>query len=247
MKPPVIILVGGKSSRFFTNNKKDKNFIPKSLSFIKGKSILMNIIEHFLKHGFKKFLLPLGHYKHNFIKQISKEAKNKIKINNNSSKIEFRDNAPEIYFVHTLKKDNKAVRVLKCLSILGIKNIVVTYGDALGNVNLNKMNKLFHQSKKMCLAAGYHIASQYGHFAKKSDQILFEEKPIFKDPINIGFFFLKKETLKYFKTYYRNDLEGGILKKIANNKELEIYFHKGFWKSVDTYKEYEDLKKFYEK
>ena len=152
-KPTVIILAGGKSSRFSIIGKNDKNFTPKSLSLINGKSILMNIIEHFLKHGFRKFVIPLGYYKEDFIHKITKEAGNKIKLNLYNKSIDIKDNSPEIFLVKTLKNDNKAERVYKCLKKLGDKDIIVSYGDALGNINLNKMNKIFIQSKKKCLIA----------------------------------------------------------------------------------------------
>ena len=246
-KPTVIILVGGKSSRFSIIGKNDKNFTPKSLSLINGKSILMNIIEHFLKYGFRKFVIPLGHYKEDFIHKITKEAGNKIKLNFYNKSIDIKDNSPEIFLLKTLKNDNKAERVYKCLKKLGDKDIIVSYGDALGNINLNKMNKIFIQSKKKCLIAGYYIASQYGHLKKERNRILFEEKPILENPISIGYFFIKKEILRYFKTDRKKDLEKGIIKKLTEMNEVQIYIHSGFWKSVDTYREYTDLKKLYEK
>ena len=53
---------------------------------------------------------------------------------------------------------------------------------------------------------------------------------------NIGYFFFKKEALKYFFKHSSKDLEMGIVKKIAMERKLFVYKHKGFWKSVDTQK-----------
>ena len=41
--------------------------------------------------------------------------------------------------------------------------------------------------------------------------------------------------------YYKDDLEMGIVKKIANNNKLLIHKHNGFWKSVDTQKDVKEL------
>lgn len=246
IKPFVIILVGGKSSRFSSNLSIEKDFIPKSLSIINGKSILMNIIENFTKHGFTKFVLPLGHYKKNFLEILKKEAKKNIKIILKKNNIEFLNNELEIYLVNTNKQDNKATRILKCLKLFNKQDFIVTYGDALGNVNFGKMHKIFKKSSKKCLAASYNISSQYGHFLSIKNKIFYKEKPVLNDPINIGYFFFKKNAIDAFIKYNHLDLENGIIKKLSIISQIEIYLHKGFWKSMDTFKEYEELKRIYE-
>ena len=102
-KPCVIILIGGKSSRFSKTKLIKKNFVPKSLSKINNKSVLLNIIEHFVKNGFTKFILPLGYYKNLFVKRLTAETKTKFKINLFKNKINFKDNELEIFFVKTKK------------------------------------------------------------------------------------------------------------------------------------------------
>ena len=54
-KPPVIILCGGKGSRFSKINQN-----PKQLSLLNGKPLIIHIIDHFFKSGFNYFVLPLG-------------------------------------------------------------------------------------------------------------------------------------------------------------------------------------------
>ncbi len=245
-KPLVIILVGGKSSRFINDEIKVK-FVPKSLSLINGKSILFNIINHFRKEGFRKFLLPLGHYKDLFINQIKKETKNMYKINNLKHDISKNDDELEIFFLKTNLKLNKAERIQACLNKVSDQDFIVAYGDALGDIKLKKMYQIFKKNKKHCLAAGYKINSQYGHYANHKNQQRFLEKPILDSPINIGYFFFKNSVKHIFKKKCKKDLERGIIKSLYENDQLDIFMHNGFWKSIDTYKEYMDLKKIYEK
>ena len=99
----------------------------------------------------------------------------------------------------------------------------------------------------MCLAAGYKVSSQYGHYYANKKIKRFIEKPLLNNPINIGYFFFKKSIINSFSRSHKKDLENGIIKSLYEKNNLEIFLHKGFWKSVDSYKEYEDLKKIYEK
>ena len=67
------------------------------------------------------------------------------------------------------------------------------------------------------------------------------EKPKLNNWANIGYFFVKKDAIIYFKKYKNNDLEAGVMKRIAQDKKLLLYKHKGFWKSVDTLKDLNEL------
>ena len=60
----IIILAGGKGSRISEYTKT----IPKPMIKIGNKPILLHIIEHYLKHGFKNFYIALGYKKNVIIK-----------------------------------------------------------------------------------------------------------------------------------------------------------------------------------
>ena len=52
----------------------------------------------------------------------------------------------------------------------------------------------------------------------------FVEKPLMKDPINIGFYFFKKEIFEE-KFNKSKDLETFLLQKLAKNKNLISFLH----------------------
>ena len=64
----VVILAGGKGSRLSEYTKK----IPKPMVKIKGQPILIHIMKHYAKYGFKDFVIATG-YKHNLIKNFFKK------------------------------------------------------------------------------------------------------------------------------------------------------------------------------
>ena len=60
-KSPIILLIGGKGSRYID----EKNY-PKQLALVNNKPILIHMMNSYFKSGFNFFILPLGHKKRNF-------------------------------------------------------------------------------------------------------------------------------------------------------------------------------------
>ena len=62
-KTPIILLIGGKGSRYL-----DDNNHPKQLAVIKKKPILVHMMDSYFNNGFNFIILPLGHKKEIFKK-----------------------------------------------------------------------------------------------------------------------------------------------------------------------------------
>ena len=255
----IILLVGGKNTRLKSVNNKDLS-MPKSLQKINSKYLIFYVIENFLENNFKNFILSIGNYKsefYDFFKDVKKIEGRKVNIFFNQSEylnsIKNNINDINILLFYTGIKANKAERVLRIINKMNLKDFGVSYGDGVGNVNINRLYKNHISSNFIASSAAIKAKSQYGHFIFKNninkkkfkDKIVidFIEKPLLDLLVNIGYFFFKKEALWYFKKYYKSDLEMGIIKKIANQKKLMVYKHKKFWKSVDTQKDVGELSK----
>ena len=131
-----------------------------------------------------------------------------------------------------------------------LKEFGVSYGDGVGDVNINKLYNQHINSNAIASSAAVKPRSQYGHYIFKTKSKInnenvmdFVEKPILDLWANIGYFFFKKESIQYFYKYFKFDLEMGIIKKIAKKNKLLMYKHKNFWKSVDTQKDVNELSK----
>lgn len=69
----------------------------------------------------------------------------------------------------------------------------------------------------------------------------FSEKPVIRDCwINAGFFVFEKRAAEYWQGH---NLESEILPNIAAQRQLYTYLHQGFWKSMDTSKDQQELEK----
>jgi glucose-1-phosphate cytidylyltransferase len=111
-------------------------------------------------------------------------------------------------------------------------------------VNL-KQEFEFHLSHgKMGTVLGVNPPSRFGEIRLNGDEVLeFAEKPEFSDNwINGGFFFFRKE---FFFEYLSKEesciLERNPLVKLAENGQLNLYKHRGFWACMDTQRDRDHL------
>ena len=255
----VILLVGGKNTRL-KNFYGQSSMKPKALQKISSNHLIFHVIENFTKNKFKNFILPIGHYKDSF----ENFFKNRKIINGKKCFIYFdykkylksihiNKDAINILLFNSGLNSNKAERALMVINKLKLNEFAISYGDGVGDVKIKNLYRKHIKSKCIASCATVQPTSQYGHYIFKkqprrkhlytNQAIDFIEKPIINDWVNIGYFFFKKESINFFLKYYKDDLEMGIIKRIAKKNKLLIHKHYGFWKSVDTQKDVNELSK----
>ena len=210
----VVILAGGLGTRISEYSR----FIPKPLIEINKSPMLIHIMKHYAKYGFKEFYIALG-YKGHIIKNYFKNKKFNWEIN----------------LIETGKNTMTGGRLKRLKKYLIEENFFLTYGDGLSNVNLKKLLKFHTNNKKLVTLTAVRPPARFGALKLKGNSVkYFKEKSKMDEGwINGGFFVIKKNFLKYIK----NDatfLEKEPLEKITRMKQLSAYKHKGFWQSVDT-------------
>ena len=220
---PIILLVGGKGERFDY-----KENIPKHLVRIKKKPYLIILLDYYFSNNFNLFFLPLGHKIAQYIKffkNIDNIKKYNFNIlNKNLTNINLKKK--NIFLFNAKKNSNKLQRILKTLKYIKNSSIVGTcYGDTIANINFKKNLALFKNKQNKASLVCYKARSPYGIIKIKNKYVKkFIEKPLINDPINIGFYFFKKEIFKY-KFKASNDLETFMLPKLAKTKNLIAFSH----------------------
>jgi len=208
----VVILAGGKGTRISEYTKS----IPKPMIKIGSKPILEHIINYYMSYGFKDFLIA-GGYKYSIIKNYFKKKK---KIN--------------IKVINTGLESLTGKRLVKLEKEL--KNtFMLTYGDGLSNVNLDKLLKFHKKNKKKITVTAVHPPARFGELTINNKLVKeFEEKPqLQKGWINGGFFVVEPEFLKFIGN--KNVmLERSPMTKAVKTKNLAAYKHSGFWFCMDT-------------
>lgn len=246
----VIILAGGYGSRL----SEDTNVRPKPMLEIGGKPILWHIMKIYSKYGFNDFVLLLG-YKGYYIKEYFTNYflhQSDITINMIDGKIEVLNNSSEPWTVTLLDTGLNSMtggRVKRAQNFIGNETFMLTYGDGVSDVNIDKLLK-FHQShgKAMTMTS----AQPEGRFGalniKEDHQVTnFLEKPKGdKGWINAGFFVCEPKVFDYITEGDGTVFEQAPLRNLAKDNEIFTYKHEGFWKPMDTLKDKNDLNKLWD-
>ena len=219
----VVILAGGLGTRLSEYTKT----IPKPMIKINKEPILIHIMKHYYKYGFKDFYVALG-YKSNVIKNYFKKNKFMWKTN----------------LIDTGKSTMTGGRLKRLKKYLKNETFMVTYGDGLSNVNIRKLIRFHKKNKKLVTMTAVRPPARFGALKLLGNKVkYFKEKSSLDEGwINGGFFVMESKFLKYI----RNDktfLEKTPLENVAKSNQLFAFKHRGFWQCMDTKRDKEILER----
>ena len=214
----VVILAGGKGTRM----REMTTDLPKPMVNIGDKPVIDHLIEIFEYFGNFEFVIPTG-YLGNIIDEHFKNKKN-------------------VRVVETGLDTNTGGRIKKIEDILD-ERFLVTYGDGLANVNINKLIDFHKKNNSIGTMTVTNPVSRFGlvNFNEESRVESFIEKPKLDGFVNIGFMIFEKKFLKYLN--YESTLESNPLTELSKDGELYAFKHFGFFEPMDTYREYLNMNK----
>lgn len=216
----VIILAGGKGSRLSEYTK----IIPKPMVKILNVPIIVRIINHYTKYGFKDFIIASG-YKSKIIEKYF--SNNLLNLN--------------IKIVNTGINSMTGGRV-KLLRKYINSTFMLTYGDGVCNVDLNKLVKFHKKNKYIATLTAVRPPARFGgiKISGKTVKYFKEKSKLDEGWINGGFFVMEPKVIKYIKSK-KTVLEQSPLEKLSSSKKLGAFKHHGFWQCVDTIRDKELL------
>ena len=251
-KIKTIILCGGTGTRL----KEETEFKPKPMVEIGGAPILWHIMKIYNHYKYSDFILALG-YKGNIIKDHflkQKHYTSDIAINTKDGKVVTFDNdTPEnsaddfnIIFSDTGLDTPHGERVLKLKKYIQEDIFMVTYGDGISDIDINKLIEFHKSHGKLATITGVHPVSKWGlvNADQQNFVIEFAQKPMLYDYVSGGFMVFNKEFFNYIK---EGDMIEDALARLIPEKQLMIYKHEGFWYGMDTYKDFLFLNALWEK
>ena len=219
----VVILCGGKGTRSYPFTE----YFPKPMMPICGTPIIVHLMRIYAQQGFSNFVLSAGHRK---------------EILEDYFHDRYRD--WQVRIVDTGADADTGDRIQRCAPYLG-DTFFATYGDGLGNVDLNELLAFHESSGGAATVTSVPLRSQYGTmvFDEAGKVSQFHEKPVIRDHwINAGFFAFEKHVFDHWQGH---NLEGHVLPALSERNLLYAYLHHGFWKSMDTSKDQHDLERLY--
>ncbi len=241
----VVILCGGKGTRMAA-----ADYDAKALVEVGGRPIIWHIMKIYAAYGLNEFVLTLGHgkdaIKRHFLDYETTTQDFTLTLGQ-SPRLKYHQSHDEtnwrITMVDTGLETNKGARVARVLKYLDGEAFHLTYGDGLADVDIPALVAFHETHGKLVTLTGYQPYSQYGILHVQDDGLVtgFEEKPRLAEWINAGFMVCKPGVAEYLQGDDSLDLEKEVLVNLARDKQLMVYKHTGFWRSMDTFKEVREM------
>ena len=156
----------------------------------------------------------------------------------------------EVSLVDTGLKTDKAGRIARVAEYLTAERFFVTYGDGVGDVDLAAL-LAFHRAhgKLVTITAIQPQHYQYGTMDADDDghvsqYVQYPELPYW---INAGFMLFERDTLAWMRGGDAQALETGVLQELIAADQVMMYRHHGFWQSMDTLKDANDLERLWQR
>ena len=192
--------------------------------------VILHIMSHFSSYGVKDFLI-LGGYKVDYIQEYFAGEGKKISARNGWN-VEILDTGLET---------STAGRLLKARDKVD-EQFLLTYGDGLSDVDIDKLISLHSHSKKIAMVTAVRPPARFGTLEFQDGIVTsFSEK----DPqkvgwINGGFFCLSIPIFQYISDV-KMSFESQPMGLLVKNRELGVLPHEGFWRPMDTLRDRRDL------
>tara|TARA_B100000787_G_scaffold38599_1_gene27321 strand:- start:3772 stop:4533 length:762 start_codon:yes stop_codon:yes gene_type:complete len=245
----VILLAGG----FGTRLSEYTSVIPKPMVPVGNKPILWHIMKTYASFGHKDFYVALG-YKAEVIKEYF--------LNYRSLNSDFTvdlasgDVLPhqidevdwKVTLVATGDSSMTGGRVKRMQKYIGDETCMLTYGDGVSDINLDKLLEFHRSHGKMVTVSAVRPAARFGELEMDGSRVSsFQEKPQLHDGwINGGYFVIEP---KFFELIAGDNtlLEREPLEQATKAGELMAYHHDGFWHCMDTKRDHELLESLWKK
>ena len=241
----VVILAGG----FGTRISEESQNKPKPMVEIGGMPILWHIMKVYSHYGYNDFIICAG-YKQHVIKEWFADyflhtSDITFDFTNGNEMIVHNKHAEpwKVTIVDTGLNTQTGGRVKRIKDYVGDETFMLTYGDAVGNVNITELVEYHKSHGKKGTVSVYNFGQNKGvlDIADDGNVNAFREKSdLDGDLINIGFMVFEPELFDLID----NDsivFEKEPMNALVSQNELMAYTHKGFWQCMDTLREKQKL------
>jgi len=240
----VVLLAGG----FGTRISEESHLKPKPMIEIGDKPILWHIMKSYSTYGFNDFIICCGYkaydikeffadyYLHNCDVTFDFTNENKMTIHTNHVepwKVTLVDTG-----LHTMTGG----RVKQIQHYIGDNPFMLTYGDGVSDVNIQKLLEFHNSHGKIGTMTAVKPEGRFGVLDIKNNRIdAFREKSQ-KDTgwINAGFMVFESDIFSYIdgdQTVFEKE----PLERLSKESGLIAYKHDGFWQCMDTQRDKQRL------
>lgn len=241
----VVLFCGGLGLRI-----RDAENVPKPMVHIGHRPILWHVMKYYAHFGHKDFVLCLGYGAEvvkNYFLNYNECSSNDFVLSGGGKKLELLNSDIQdwrITFADTGINSNIGQRLKAAQKYLeGEEEFLANYSDGLTDMPLPKQFEHFHQQGKiasfLCVRPNlsYHSVSiEEGNGSLVSDIHAISNGSI---RINGGYFIFKKQIFEYIRE--KEELVIEPFHRLVQEKQLIGYPYDGFWASMDTFKDKQQL------
>ena len=217
MKPPVVILCGGRGTRL----RERTESVPKALVEIGGRPILWHVIQIYAAQGFERFFLATGYLGEAVAEFVTTEH---------------WPVGVRVECVDTGTDTPTGGRVAALADRVEGQSFCATYADGVADIDLGALLDFHEGQDALATVTVVRPNLQWGVAELAGYSVTgFVEKPRSEHWINGGFFCFEPGVFDYLDP--DSVLEREPLERLAEDGELRAYRHEGFWDCMDTYKD----------
>lgn len=244
----VVILAGG----FGTRISEESQFKPKPMIEIGDKPIMWHIMKLYSHYGYNEFVICAGYKQH-----VIKEWFADYFLHNSDITFDYTNGRNEmtihnqhcepwkVTVVDTGLNTMTGGRIKRIQPYIGDETFMLTYGDAVCDVNIERLVKFHEGHGKLATLTAVRLDQQKGVLdidENNSVRAFREKNAVDAAPINAGFMVLSSKIFDYLKDdttiFEREPLEA-----VATAGELKSFIFPGFWQCMDSKRELEMLEK----
>jgi glucose-1-phosphate cytidylyltransferase len=239
-----VILAGGLGTRL----SEETGTRPKPMVEIGGKPILWHILKIYSKHGVNDFIICCG-YKGYLIKEYFANYflhMSDVTFDMSENRMHVHQSVAEpwrVTLVDTGDEAGTGGRLRRVAKYLQDEDaFCMTYGDGVSNVDIAQTIAFHRKHGKLVTVTAVQPPARFGGLSVDGTSIsAFQEKPPGEGGwINGGFFVLSPTVI--------NEIPGeGLMferepmQRLTAQKQVQAYFHRGFWQAMDTLRDKQRL------
>lgn len=244
----VVILAGG----FGTRISEESGLKPKPMIEIGGMPILWHIMKLYSYYGFNEFIICAGYKQH-----VIKEWFADYFLHTSDITFDYTNGDNEM-IVHNKRVESWKVtvvdtgfdtqtggRVKRVKEYVENDTFMLTYGDAVGDVNIRELLDFHRRKNKIGTISMYNFGQNKGivEVGENGTIETFREKSKTDgDLINIGFMVMEPAIFDYIDGD-ATPFEKDPMNRLVADHQLSGYMHKGYWQCMDTLREKQQIEK----
>lgn len=237
----VMILCGGQGTRI----RGVSEDLPKPMLPIAGMPILWHIMKYYASYGHTEFVLCLGH-KGSVIKDFFLNYQYRlnditVQLGKDPSVLVHGDNDVDQWRVTLVDTGDDAQtggRVASAMKYINDdESFMLTYGDGVSDVPLDKLAQWHNQSGATMTVTGVMPPGRFGEIqTDENGKVLgFNEKPqVSGGLISGGFFVCNSQIRNHLTGEPMEILEQAPMLSLVKSTAMSVYRHHGFWQCMDT-------------